>query len=40
MLKAILNTAQDKKFLQEAKTESLETVRKKLMRRWEVKDYV
>ena len=40
ILKAILNTAQDKKFLQEAKTESLETVRKKLMRRWEVKDYV
>ena len=40
MLKAILNTAQDKKFLLEAKKESLDMIRKKLIQRWEVKEYV
>lgn len=40
MLKAILNTAQDKKFLLEAKKEPLDVIRKKLIQRWEVKEYV
>lgn len=40
MLKAILNTAQDKKFLREAKQDTLGAFREKLIKKWDIKENI